>query len=413
MKADKELKLRGKKKKLLDKIERPEENDETKIPKSKRKKKLGLFAKIFIIFILCLSLLFVIFNINYLTPAKMKEHMNAVFANFGNGGGYPYRFSSNNILSFQSFNLGDKVILTDSDVIILNSSANPVLSYKHSMSNPILKVSRDRLLLFDQGSTKAVILTQSGEVITFPNDDKIICADISDSGKSVIVTKTSKNKEEVNVYAFSGKKIMTWEKGDGYILDVALNSGGSLLGVALVDTEDAVETINVALFGVSNAKQKGYYQIKSSTLYDIAFLKANDLSVLCSNKIFVLNAKAELKAECEHPSITNLQLFADKNGHIINTYSQYNNGEFNVDVYNASLEKIYTKQCDNEVVRVYSDGNTLVSLYSNHTADVNMLKGKVTYSAKFDIDPIFVLCNSRQVFACANGSVEKVKAVKQ
>ena len=413
MKADKELKLRGKKKKFLEKIESPEVNDETKIPKSKRKKKLGLFAKIFIIAVLCLSFLFIIFNINYLTPSKMKEHMNAVFANFGRGDGYPYRFSSNSILSFQSFNLGDKIILTDSDLIILNSSANPVLTYKHSMSNPIIKVSRDRILLFDQGSTKAVVLTQSGQVLSFPNDNKIICADISDSGKSVIVTKTSKNKEEVNVYSFSGKKIMNWEKGDGYILDVSLNSGGSLLGVALVDTEDAVETINIAMFNVSNAKQKGYYQIKSSAFYDLAFLNTNDLSVLCSNKIFVLNAKGELKAESELPGATNLQLFSDKNGHIINAYSQFNNGEYIVDVYNASLEKIYSKQCENEIIRVHSDGSSLVCLYSNHTADVNMLKGKVTYTATFDMEPELILCNSRQVFGCANGLVQKVKAVKQ
>ena len=413
MKADKELKLRTKRKKIIDKFERLDNDEETKFSKSKRAKRAGLIGRIFIVFVLALVFLFIVFNINYLTPSKMKEHMSAVFADMGSGEGFPYRFSADDILDFFDFSSSDTAVLTNNDLLILNSSANPVLSYKHSMSYPIVKSSRDRILLYDQGSSKAVMLNQSGQILSFPSDDRVICAHVSDSGKSAIAYRNDKNKEYVNVYAFSGKKLMSWEKGSGYIVDVCINPGGSLLSVAIIDTEDAVETINIYTFNISNAKQKGHTQIKSSVLYGLRFLSNNDICVLCNNKVGIYNSKCVLKADLDLPSANNLQLFTDTKGHIINAYTLYNNGKYCIDVYNRSLKKVYSKECDKDLLKVSSDGNTICALFSDKSADINMIGGKVSYRAKFDIDPITVLNRSKTVYACANGTVEKVKAVKQ
>ena len=413
MKAEKEFKLRIRKKKMMDKIERVNPSVETKMNHSKKTKRFTFFGRIFLIVIFALVLLFLIFNINYLTPSKMKEHMSAVFSDFGSGNGFPYHFSSDKVLDFFDFSSSDKVILTDNDLIILNSSADPVLSYKHSMANPIARYSRDRILLFDQGSTKAVILNQSGQVLAFPNDDKIIYADICDSGESVIATKSAGNQEEVNVYGFSGKKLMSWEKGEGYIVQSTLSANGNILALAILDTENAVETVNVFTFSVSNAKQRGNTKFQSSSLCGLHFINTNDLAVLCNNKVSILNSKCEVKKEMDLPSVENKQLFCDRNGHIINTYSLYNNGKYVVDVYNVGLKKLYSKECEGEVISVNSDGSSLVTLYNNKTVEVNMIGGKVTYMAKTTTDSAFVFSESKTVYTCANGTVEKIKAKKQ
>ncbi|MBR0414396.1 MAG: hypothetical protein IJI67_04955 [Clostridia bacterium] len=413
MKAEKELKLRVHKKRILDKLNKSTAEDETKPARSKKGKRLGSVGRIFLIVIFSLIFLFVILNINYLTPSKMKEHMKAVFADFGSGEGYPYRFSSDDIIDFFSFSSGDRVVLTNNDLIILNSSAKEVLNYKHSMSHPIAKYSKDRILLFDQGSKKAVILTQGGQVVAFPNDDKIICGDISDSGKSVLAFKDSAGKETLNVFNYNGKKIMSWEKGDGYIIDCCLSANGNMAAVGIIDTEDAVQTVNVITFNVSNAKQKGNIQYKSVSLYDLEFLHSNDLAVLCNNQINVLDARCQSKGNLDLPAATIKKLFCDRNGHIINVYSLYNNGKYYIDIYNASLKKVDSKECSGEVLNVSSDGKSIGALYTNHTADVSMIGGKVTYRAKLEIEPSFIVTKSRVVYACSNGTVEKVKAVKQ
>ena len=229
----------------------------------------------------------------------------------------------------------------------------------------------------------------------------------------MIVTKDETGKEVMSVYNFSGKLIMSWEKGGGYIIDCCLSDNGNLAAVAIIDTEDAVQTINVITFNVSNAKQKGNIQFKSVSLYDIDFVHSNDLAVLCNNKINILDARCELKGNVDLPSASNKQLFCDDSGHIINAYSMYNNGKYIVDIYNAALKKIDTVECDGEIIKVNSDGKTIVSLFTNHTAQVNMIGGKVTYLADFEIDPSFVLVKSRVVYACSNGTVEKVRSVKQ
>lgn len=413
MKPDKELKLRINKKEILDKIENISNSNKT-IKNNKNKKNKGRrIWQAVLAFVLCFVFLFCIFNINYLTPSKMKERLGAIFANMGHGDGYPYSFISDEVLDFFEFSNKDHAILTNTTLYILNSSAKTVLDFPHAMSNPIAKTSSDRILLFDQGGTKAYVLNQSGKLLTFTNEDKIICGNISNSGKSVLVTKGAGQQQIVNVYSRSGKKIMEWKKGAGYILDIALNSSGNLLSVALVDTEDAVQTITVLTFNVSSAQQRGHREFSASTLYGINYINNNDLALLCNNKISILNSKCELKRETDLPSTNNYQLFIDKNGHVINLYSKYNDGNFTVDVYNVALKNIYKKECKGEVKKVSSDGKSICVLYSNNTAHVNMIGGKITYVAKAGGDLSLITNKRRNVYICTGGTVLREKAVRK
>ena len=413
MKADKRLKLRGKRKKIVDKINASNTRSETKSAYSAHPKKRKIFFRV-LFSVLAISLfLFLVLNINYLTPGKMKEHIGAVFADTGHGAGFPYRFSSNEIKDFSSFYSNDIVILTDSDLMILNRSAKPVLTYKHSMSNPIMKCSRDRILLYDQGASKAVILNQKGVVIDFPVDAKIICADICNNGKTAIVTRNDSKKEFLNVYAYSGKRIMNWQKGAGYIIDTTLSENGNYVGVAILDTEDAVQTVTILNFTVSNAKQKGNTKIKSSTFYGMDFLSSNDLAVLCDNKIFVFNSKCEGKKDLEINASNSLQLYTDNRGQIIHTYSLFNNGTYSVDVYNSNLKKIYSKECKQDIITTGSDGKSIYVLYTNKNVELNMIGGKVTYLAKPDNLGSFAAIKGKNIYVCSNGCIEKVKAKKQ
>ena len=413
MKADKLLKLKGKRKKLVEKIEGTNISGEISPRQPARKRKKNLFLKIFLSVLGVLLFLFLITNINYLTPSKMREHLGAVFANMGHGEGFPYRFSSDEIKDFSLFDTSDTVVLTDNDLIILNRTAKPVITYKHSMSNPIMKCSRDRILLYDQGASKAVILNQKGVVLEFPNDDIIICADICDNGKSAIVTRNESKKEILNVYAFSGKRIMTWQKGAGYIIDTAFSDNGNSVGVALLDTEDAVQTVNIINFTVSNAKQKGNISIKTSTFYAMDFISSGEIAVLCNNKVYVLNAKCEIKKDLDIQSANSLQLYTDSRGQIIHTYSQFNNGTYTVDVYNSRLDKIYSKECTQDIITTGSDGKSIYVLYANKNVDLNMIGGKVTYRAKPENLGSFAVVSGKNIYVCSNGCVEKVKAKKQ
>lgn len=413
MKADKQLRRRVNKKEIIDKIDNLSNSQKYIKKKESRKIKTQRVFRVIIALVLSLVFLFCIFNINYLTPSKMKERIGAIFADMGHGDGYPYSFISNDVLDFFDFNSDDHVILTDFNLVIINKSAKTVLNFPHSMSNPIAKKSVDRILLYDQGGSKAYVLNQSGKLLTFPNDEKIVCADISNSGKCCIVTKGTGQQEIVNVFSRAGKKIMKWEKGSGYIVDVALNSSGNLLGVGILDTVDAVQTTTVLTFNVGNASQRGHRAFSGCVLYGIDYLNSNDLALMCNNKLSVLNSKCELKKEVDLPSLNNYQLFVDKNGQIINLYSQYNDGKYSVDVYNSALKKIYKKQCASEVKRVSSDGRSIAVLYSSNFAEVNMIGGKITYKISNASDATLISNKRKTVYLCSSGVVNREKAIRK
>ena len=413
MKPDKELKLRINKKEIADKFESFSNSKRFLNNKKTKKTKARRIGQIIISFVLCLVFLFCIFNVNYLTPSKMKERLGAIFADMGHGDGYPYSFISDEVLDFFNFSAKDHVILTNTTLYIINSSAKTVLEFPHAMSNPIAKASSDRILLFDQGGTKAYVLNQSGKLITFTNEDEIICGQISNSGKSVLVTRESGQKQTVSVYSRAGKRIMKWQKGSGYIIDTAINSSGNLLSVALVDTDDAVQTITLLTFNVSSAQQRGHRAFTASTIYGIQYINNNDLALLCNNKICILNSKCEQKRDLDLPSTNNYQLFVDKKGQLINLYSKYNDGKFTVDVYNSALKNIYKKECNGEVKRVTSDGKSICVLFSNNTAHVNMIGGKITYIAKSGAELSLISNKNKIVYFCSGGSVIREKASRK
>ncbi len=413
MKPDKELKLRINKKEIADKFESLSNSKQFIKNKQKKKNKARRLWQIVAAVVLCLVFLFCIFNINYLTPSKMKERLGAIFADIGHGDGYPYSFISDEVLDFHSFSTKDHIILTNTTLYIINSSAKTVLEFPHAMSNPIAKTSSDRILLFDQGGTKAYVLNQSGKLLTFTNDDEIICGKISNCGKSVLVTRGSGQQQTVSVYSRAGKQIMKWQKGSGYVIDTALNSSGNLLSVALVDTEDAVQTITVLSFNVSNAQQRGHREFTASTLYGVDYINNNDLALLCNNKVSILNSKCELKRELDLTSPNNYQLFIDKKGQIINLYSKYNDGRYTVDVYNAALKNVYKKECNAEVKRVTSDGNSICVLFANNTAHVNMIGGKITYTATSSNELSMISNRNKTVYFCSGGTVTREKAIRK
>ena len=413
MKPDKELKLRINKKEILDRFDNLSNSKQFLKNKQTKKSKARRIGQIILSVILCLVFLFCIFNVNYLTPSKMKERLGAIFADMGHGDGYPYSFISDEVLDFFEFSTKDHAILTNTTLYIINSSAKTVLDFPHAMSNPIAKASSDRILLFDQGGSKAYVLNQSGKLLTFTNDDKIICGNISNSGKSVLVTKGAGQQQIVSVYSRAGKKIMEWKKGAGYILDTTLNSSGNLLSVALVDTEDAVQTITVLTFTVSSAQQRGHREFSASSLYGIEYINNNDLALLCNNKVSILNSKCEKKRETDLPTTNNYQIFIDKKGQIINLYSMYNDGNYTVDVYNAALKNIYKKECKGEVKRVSSDGKSICVLYSNNTAHINMIGGKITYVATAGGDLSMITNKRKTVYFCSGGTVIREKAVRK
>ena len=410
MKADKKLKLKVRKSQIKDSIDAAYAASSERFYRPEKVKKAKKTGSTVLAVILCFALLFCIFNINYLTPYKMKEHLGAIFSDFGKGEGFPYRFTSNEVLDFFAFNSKDYVVLTNSELIILNKSATPVLTYHHSMSNPIAKYSRDRILLIDQGGTKAVVLNQSGQLISFPIKGKLVCGTISDSGRTAIVQNISSQEQDVSVYSNRGKELMSWKKGSGYMIDVTLNNTGSLLCVGMVDTVGAVKTTNILNFNVGNAKQISHTVLKDTILYSVRFLNANHIAVLSKKNITILNTKCVVVKETDLPAENSSILRISDNGYILNVYSLYNNGRYTVDVYNGALKTLYSGELEGEIKNAYVNTRSIVILFEDNHAVMNSFNSKKEWTASVEYDSLYLCAKDRNIYFCSNGVVNKVKA---
>ncbi len=408
----------GKSEKKMQRIVKKREIEDKKYEqykknRSKRKKRTAIMSRIFLLILVLILFIFCVTNLNYLTPGKIGERFGAIFADMGSGDGFPHTFDSGNILSFDKFNDKDYVVLTNTKIIILNSSCKEVLNYTHGMANPIMHTSIDRILLYDQGGNELFVINQKGVLLDVPVSDDIICADICKDGKFIVALNSDTLKKTVNVYSRKGGKVFTWMSGSGYIVDVGLNDGGSLAAVGIIDTDGAVSESEIHTFSVSSAEQKGSYVFSGSLITDTAFGSANNVIVMLNDKIAKLNAKCALNKEMDLPSHNNYQLYMDASGNIINLYSLYNNSDYKIDVYNSSLKLKYTKECGGNVLWTYSDGGSIAVLYNENRVEINKIGGKVTYSAQLSDDFEKIICKNNTAYLCRNGYLEKVKVKRQ
>ena len=107
-----------------------------------------------IVAVLLIAVLGLVLYVNRgnLTPEKIGDWVQERVVGMGVGDGYPAAITGSQVLAcnFTSAS-GDVVMVSDTHLTALNSTAKEVLSRQHSFSFPILRLNGDQALLYNLG----------------------------------------------------------------------------------------------------------------------------------------------------------------------------------------------------------------------------------------------------------------------
>ncbi|MCD8096152.1 MAG: DUF5711 family protein [Ruminococcus sp.] len=105
----------------------------------------------------------------------------------------------NNLMTADAYNL-----------VFYDENGKERSSYSYSYSNPIVRVSSKRVLVFDSGSYDFAVYNKSGEIYSKSLDEVILTGAIGADGTAAIVTESDKYASVMTVYDGDGKEIYSY-----------------------------------------------------------------------------------------------------------------------------------------------------------------------------------------------------------
>lgn len=233
----------------------PEEHRTGKPFKVFGRRMLRIASRIIIILVLCVAVTLAWFNRYNLTPSNVAAWVHDRVIGTGNGDGYPYSMMDTSVLG-QNFLSIDKnpVFLSDTSLVVLNSTAKELVNRQHSFSTPAIKANSSRMLIYNLGGKDCRIETISGTVRCFTADGKIIAGAVAAGGRYALLTECDGYCGKLTVYTSDSKIKSYYWFSDYYPTSVALNPDGTKAAVSGISTKNGALISAIYILDLNNFK---------------------------------------------------------------------------------------------------------------------------------------------------------------
>lgn len=225
---------------------------------------------------------------NAALPTGISEFSKNLYSSLG-GGENPSELQSTNVIDSDSDG-SISYLLSDTFFEIFNSRGKEMLYFQHGFSNPEMRVSKARTLVYDRGGYGIKIFNDAELLKENVFDDIIYTADIARNGNTAFVTKSSGYAAAVTVYGKSFKKIYSRYSADNLISAVSFNRSGNRLALSEIYTENGVTKSKICIFGFKSSSPVGEYVIDGTIVNTIINL-GSKFAVLGDNGYYVFNWK--------------------------------------------------------------------------------------------------------------------------
>ena len=199
------------------------------------------------------------------------------------GGGFPIEDDFSSIL--QAEDMGTTMAVLDPDnFTVYSPTAKEIFVYSHSMQNPVMDVASKRAVLYDAGSNALKVANGHNILFQQEMENTIIHADISDSNRIAVTTRSATYNGEVSVYNYNMKQRFVWYCATGFPVYSLLSDTGKVMAVNTVQTQDGLLTSDIYIIDVVSGAQLYSISVADYPLY-MEFLSDSRLVMAYSDKL--------------------------------------------------------------------------------------------------------------------------------
>lgn len=371
--------------------------------KGRKKKKRGRSATPIIVLVSVVLAAITAYAVTVtLHPVGVVEYFSGLYASVGSGSGYDINVSG----SKPSYTVGAGSLyytVSDNSVNCYNNGGKVVFERAHSYTDPVIKVSDTRYLLYAQGEKEISVNTLSKTLYTHNFESGIICAAISDSGGYAVATKSGGYDSSVAVFDKNNKKIYEWFSADETVNAIALSSNGKTLAVSTLKVENGkyVSGIYVLRFDSANPIMKRSYT--DSVVYQLYAVSNSSVCAVFSDTVEFLNYKKD--SVTTHQSEYSVNMVKQVGDRIIVLRTVAANRDDSLfEVYRSDGKKTSSFNVNKYITDFSYKSGKIYVLGLSELAKYD-LKGNLLAAAGSSYDALFIEAISDNNVACIRNSV--------
>ncbi len=367
---------------------------------SRKRKKIARIITYSVIFAVVVTLLI----INFVTPTGLVEAMQNSYALMGSDD-LPVNIYSQNAHSKQS-NKNALFLVNDSYFEVYNSNGKLMQAASHGMSNPRLKVSAARALVFDRDRYSVKIYNYSSEITNKEFDKNIFSASIGRNGTYAVAVGSDSYLGTVYVFNKNNKQIYSWNSANNYIADIAVADNGKSIAVCLVDAKNGSYTSSVYILNFNSATPKEKYEF-SGLLTSLVTVNKNYILATGNNSAYSIPWKGGISTDLDiSGTVRNYTVSSYGNSCII--YGRENNeGNNNVCILNTDGSVHADFSFSAPVTDISLNKKSLAVLSGNNVYTYN-LSGAEKDKLITNINPLYIyLTSNSEIFTIDNIQLTK------
>lgn len=273
------------------------------LKKIRRKKKRNKFFRKLIVVLFILSFIFVAYILRarwlpYFDGIMEKYHKTIVNDGELASGKFPLKIETSS--EYRISNLDNNfTVLTDTHLFFYGQNGELLRSKQHGMSNPVLKTSSKRALVYDLGGDKLFVSNKSKTIFKLDLDDKIAFAQISKKGYVAVVTKSEKFASEMTVFNANGNKIF-YISSNNEIMNVAFESGSDGCLVTTLAASGGQFVSTVYNYKFDKKKESWKSSDINSLILSAQFASGGNVTAVGNSKLCSVSSSGDIKFTYEY-----------------------------------------------------------------------------------------------------------------
>jgi len=230
----------------------------------------------------------------------------AYFGDFVSGGmavlqlgkGFPVQDDFSDVL--QAGEMGTTLaVLSPDSFSVYSPTAKNIFTYSHTMQSPVMDTASHRAVLYDRDATSLKVLNGHNVLFQQEMENSIIHAEISDSNRIAVTTRSASYNGEVTVYNYNMKQRFVWYCATGFPIYSVLSDSGKNLAVNTVQTVDGLLVSRIYVINARDGREM--YSIESSAYpLNIQFLSDSRLLIAYPGRLVLWDVQNNLQlASCD------------------------------------------------------------------------------------------------------------------
>ena len=362
-----------------------------------------------IILVVLLLILIAAAQFGGVTFSTVGDYFVSAIAKLGTGEGYPYSVNSVEIDDVCLTN-SDLVLVYDSNVKVLNSTAKELSNIAHDYDYPVISTNSGRILLFDEGAKKFRVQSKTRVLYEKEMDHIILTGEMGKDGSVAIATRADNAESMLTVFNSNREQVFAWKCAKEHIVSCDVSDNGKNYVVAVLGVNNGSVYTKVHIFNKNKTEPTATFEYTDSAIANVKFL-SNETVMVMGNNVCEIIKGDEVKEKVDVSVNTTYQLFISDNNSAILVLSKYSSTTQKIiKVYNKSGKELFTQEIGGMVKSVSTDGK-YVAVLTNSDVQMFTMKGKPCGSAEVNADAQKVLVNSRNTYVYSSDAITLYSSV--